>query len=407
MHKVRGLGWLAILAVLCTSARGEESFPWQPTLENAQRVASQTNRLVLVLFSAPWCDACRRMERDVFGQPNVAASLQSNFVPVKINADHFPTTARRMGVTALPTTVIITPSGQQLLTIRGRRQAGEYIAGLNQIAASARQNLVQQQNRRPVAPPAVAQPPAAPPNGGVAAAIPPTTHQPQNTQPQNAPADRYADYHKRNPAVGATAAPRYGDRGYGDRAPAAGPAGNPATGTNNLGQPVQPPLQPAGSDALSYLPQGIPDAGQQTPQPPAVGPENGNPPLCLDGYCPVSLVDTMVSNVEADKRKWVLGVRQWGAIHRGRTYLFAGQEQQARFLADPDRYAPVMSGNDIVLTVDQGETVSGRRDFGVFFGGHTYLFASKDSRHRFEQDPDRYANEVLQAMHADRQSCVQ
>ncbi len=398
MHRIRGLGWLAVFAMLCTSVPAEESFPWQPTLDSAQRVAAQTNRLVLVLFSAPWCDACRRMERDVFGQPDVATGLQANFVPVRINVDHFPTTARRMGVTALPTTVVITPSGRQLLTVRGRREAGNYVGSLNRIAASTRQSLVQHPIQPPLTPPNVAQAPAVPPIGNVTPAIPPANHQPANPAPQKAPANRYADYYNRNPAVDAPAAPRYGDR-----VPAVGPIGNPMTGPNNVGQPVQPPIQPSPSGALSSSPQGIPGAGQQTPQPPTARPENRNPPLCLEGYCPVFLVDNMGLDVEADKRKWVLGVRQWGAIHRGRAYLFAGPRQQERFLADPDRYAPIMSGNDVVLAVDHGQTVPGRRNFGALFGNHVYLFASEDSLQRFEQSPNLYANEVLQAMRADMQ----
>lgn len=46
----------------------------------------------------------------------------------------------------------------------------------------------------------------------------------------------------------------------------------------------------------------------------------------------------------------------------------AGPAQQQRFLADPDRYAPVISGNDAVMTVDYGQTVPGHREHGTFFG---------------------------------------
>ena len=74
----------------------------------------QTNRLVLIEFSAPTCDYCRRMEAEVFDQPSVAAQVTANYVPVKINADHFPATAKQYGITGLPTTVIITPQGQVL-----------------------------------------------------------------------------------------------------------------------------------------------------------------------------------------------------------------------------------------------------------------------------------------------------
>ena len=53
------------------------------------------------------------------------------------------------------------------------------------------------------------------------------------------------------------------------------------------------------------------------------------PALGLDGYCPVTL---------ADQKKWQVGDRRYGVIHRGRTYLFAGPVEQQKFLANPDHY---------------------------------------------------------------------
>ena len=106
MRKTCGLicvmvGALLIPAVLLA----QQSIRWQPTLDSAKRLAAQTNRLVLVHFWAEWCGACRRMEQDVMHRPDVATAVHSNFVPVKINVEHFPTTARQYGVTALPTEI--------------------------------------------------------------------------------------------------------------------------------------------------------------------------------------------------------------------------------------------------------------------------------------------------------------
>jgi len=120
----------------------------------------------------------------------------------------------------------------------------------------------------------------------------------------------------------------------------------------------------------------------------------GNPPLALDGYCPVQLGET---------RRWVLGNRQWGARHLGRTYLFAGPEEQRRFLADPDRYAPVISGDDVVQAVDRGQSVAGRREHGVFYHGRVFLFADEASLATFAKNPSRYADQAMQAMRTGQQ----
>jgi YHS domain-containing protein/thiol-disulfide isomerase/thioredoxin len=111
-------------------------------------------------------------------------------------------------------------------------------------------------------------------------------------------------------------------------------------------------------------------------------------PLGLDGYCPVQLVE---------KQAWARGDARWGAIHQGRTYLFAGADQQRRFFADPDRYAPVNGGNDVVLTVEQKQVVPGCRQHGVYYVGHVYLFRDEASLAKFRKDPRYYAERVAAA----------
>ena len=101
---------------------------WEPTLESAQRLAAQTNRLVLIYFCGPSCVYCRRMEAEVLSQPAVAAAINADYVAVKIVADYFPTTAKRYSITHLPTTVITTPQGQWLDSKEGYVAADEYVA---------------------------------------------------------------------------------------------------------------------------------------------------------------------------------------------------------------------------------------------------------------------------------------
>src|SRR5690606_15960666 len=66
----------------------------------------------------------------------------------------------------------------------------------------------------------------------------------------------------------------------------------------------------------------------------------GAPPLGFFGYCCVTM---------KENNDWQPGSVEWGAIHRGRTYLFRSQELRDKFLANPDSYAPVLAGADPVL----------------------------------------------------------
>ncbi|MFM8413647.1 MAG: thioredoxin family protein [Planctomycetota bacterium] len=143
-------------------------------------------------------------------------------------------------------------------------------------------------------------------------------------------------------------------------------------------EPAQPPTMPPA------LPQAQPIAAAQ---PAAAMPDTYGPmPLGLEGYCPVTVVE---------RGSWVEGRPQWGARHRGRTYLFAGPEQQRAFLADPDRYAPALSGDDPVLAFEGGRSEPGRRAFGVTYQSRMYLFSSPETRATFTADPDRYTARVM------------
>jgi YHS domain-containing protein len=115
----------------------------------------------------------------------------------------------------------------------------------------------------------------------------------------------------------------------------------------------------------------------------------GAPPLAFDGYCPVAL---------RTNRKWVAGNAQFGAIHRGRTFLFMGEEQRQQFLANPDAYCPVFSGVDPVQLLDNNQVVEGSRRYGFDYRGAFYLFSSQESMDRFKSQPDLYAAGVRQAM---------
>ena len=146
---------------------------------------------------------------------------------------------------------------------------------------------------------------------------------------------------------------------------------------------AKPAPAPSGtSTAASTLP--------QTAATPAEPDVYGSMPVGLEGYCPVTL---------AERGVWVEGRAQWGVRHRGRTYLFATAEQQKAFLADPDRYAPALSGDDPVMAFDAGKSTPGQRRYGVTYQARTYLFSSTETRDAFAANPQRYTSGAMVAEH--------
>jgi thiol-disulfide isomerase/thioredoxin/YHS domain-containing protein len=372
------------LVAMTASARGQEPIPWQPNLETAQQLAAQSNRLVLVHFWAPWCQPCLRLDKEVFAHAETASALNPTFVFVKLNVDEAPGTARLYGVSSLPTDVILAPNGRLVSQIQSPPTAAQYIAQMNQAAAGHRDLVRRSQAQAAGAPPRT--PDAsyplgttAPAAGTASANVAPSTGvaNPQIEPTQSAYSnDRYAEYLREHP--GAQAPQVNAQQGLQQAPPAA--VGNQPSSQLSQGPPPGATL----ASGQSYTARA---AFQLQPQVPQLPP--GCPPLGLDGYCPITL---------SDRQQWALGDTHWGAIHRGRTYLFIGPEEQKKFLSNPDLYAPVLAGNDPVAALDQRSVVAGRREFGITFEHRVYLFADEASRQRFEQNPKRYASEILQAM---------
>jgi YHS domain-containing protein/thiol-disulfide isomerase/thioredoxin len=166
------------------------------------------------------------------------------------------------------------------------------------------------------------------------------------------------------------------------RGPSPSPPGAPSPTAAQSGATWDRP--PIGGNSIPHVRSG----DLRTYDNPSVGPSEANhPPLGLDGFCPVQLTDF---------GKWVPGIPQWGMIHEGRTYLFAGPAERAKFAANPDRYAPVLSGYDVVLAAERGVLVPGKREFGGWYRGRVYLFANEQTLRQFDQDPNRYLSKLSQ-----------
>jgi len=167
------------------------------------------------------------------------------------------------------------------------------------------------------------------------------------------------------------------------------------TATSSLLSALQKPFslfsKPAGAKPTPSGTTSSASQATQTAAAPATPTEPdsyGSMPVGLEGYCPVTL---------AERGAWVEGRAQWGARHRGRTYLFASAEQQKSFLSDPDRYAPALSGDDPVLAFDAGKSTPGQRRYGVTYQSRTYLFSSTETRDAFAANPQRYTSGAMVA----------
>jgi YHS domain-containing protein/thiol-disulfide isomerase/thioredoxin len=349
--------------VFTATASAQQDIPWASDLESAKQAAAASNRLVLMHFTASWCKPCKLLEQNVFiGQPEVAQAVASQYVAVKMDFDRDKAIARQYGVRYIPWDVIVTPEGYWVADFNSPRTPSDYVAKVNQIAgleAAKRNGLYAgQPGQAPSAP--------APPTSIAVDAV----AGPQENSSPRLSDDRYAQFFA----------------GSQQPAPRLDPVAPPyAQQMPNLGGPgLNPPAMPLGAAPSGPL------QPPEQPQPSSSAPPSGHPTFALDGHCPVHLLE---------QSAWVSGDRRWGAHHRGQTYLFVSEGCQKKFMANPDRYAPALSGQDPVALVDRGQSVAGRREHGCFFGAEpnrrVVLFANEASFEAFKNNPQRYAGQIL------------
>ena len=403
--------------------------PWHRDLAQAKTASLISHRPVLVLFTSTAGDAT--LERTAVSTPEAAALLTACFEPVRIDVEAEPSLARSMGVARLPAACVIDANDRLLakfdcpdtpaaFVAAAGRAAQEAAAGRSPVAAEATTAIVQARSAftKPVEEPPVA--PTTPPDqltAATTAAAPAPEQQAAHEPTLPAAPPAWPAEPASKPMTGDVAAaqtatqqpPAVGGRAVLEPAPAGtapwlGGSANAATQSTKPAQEVADSAAPAAAKnpvsgfiaalqkpfaGFSKPAETKPAPGSSTTQtaaaPTAGADPYGSMPLGLEGYCPVTLID---------KGSWVEGRAQWGARHRGRTYLFAGAEQQKAFLADPDRYAPALSGDDPVLACDQGRQVAGQRRYGVTYQSRTYLFSSPETRTAFAANPQRYTSRV-------------
>lgn len=93
-------------------AQTPEVFAAQASFNDALDKAKATGKPVFAVFSASWCPPCQGYKRGALADDKVAQWLEANTVPVYVDVDEQPNAARKLDVSSIPATFMLSPTGE-------------------------------------------------------------------------------------------------------------------------------------------------------------------------------------------------------------------------------------------------------------------------------------------------------
>lgn len=100
------------------------------TFEQAKRMSQESNRRILVMFTAEWCSWCQKMKNETLHDPGVQTAMQ-NYIFLMIDTDKDSSVSSKFGVRGLPTFVITDSTEAKLRVASGYQDKDKFIQFLN------------------------------------------------------------------------------------------------------------------------------------------------------------------------------------------------------------------------------------------------------------------------------------
>jgi uncharacterized protein len=85
---------------------------WLPWNARAFERARAEDKPVLLSIAAFWSGSCHEMDRTTYADPDIIASIQDRFIPIRVDADRRPDIAERYSLGGWPTTAFLTADGE-------------------------------------------------------------------------------------------------------------------------------------------------------------------------------------------------------------------------------------------------------------------------------------------------------
>jgi protein disulfide-isomerase len=113
---------------------GHDRVAWRYSYNQAVAEATETDKPILVYFTADWCGPCKQMKAWVFSDKSVADIIEAGFIPVRVDLSRegLPDQhlADRFGIQAIPTVLTLSSNGTLISVSAGYLNKAELLSWL-------------------------------------------------------------------------------------------------------------------------------------------------------------------------------------------------------------------------------------------------------------------------------------
>ena len=379
-----GVVWEASVSSSCAASENrQKEILWEDNLDAAIRRSEQTGKPLMIHFYGDNCPPCRMLEKKAFRDESLIQTMNSSVIAVRINAERELKTALRFRVNRWPTDVYFYPNGEEIYRNVSNQDPAVFEKIIAKVADKNSQRREASSTKATLASYPKTSVTATVPNDTLAALTPATQIPATQIPATQIPATQ-------GPARIRLTESTFNSVDTAEVAQSTSPSlPKDVTSAQSQSSPVvaeatQPLLASKATDesqvvsAAANVPSNLPEA------------------TAMGGHCPV----TLRAAIDASKAgrtpsaAWVLGSPEHTARHRGRTYYFSTAETRDVFLKDPDRYAPVLSGCDLVEYSKSGKWIDGDCRYGFIEqeSGRIFLFSSSSNCQEFARNCEAYSS---------------
>ncbi len=139
LYQIQGYQPPTVLADLITDlnfvmshdTKYKERITWLYDLEEAQSFAVLQNKDIFVFVNADWCPWCQRAIDYVFTNPIFIETINDKFVAVELHDERDEELLKSLGISGLPTFLILNASQAEIIRLVGFQEATELMAALD------------------------------------------------------------------------------------------------------------------------------------------------------------------------------------------------------------------------------------------------------------------------------------